>query len=191
VVSYGAFPANTVTFAWAKISGPGSVGFTAPNALDTDASFSLPGVYVLSFTATESGGGTSVADTVEITTIESYTAWAARLISNPALRAEGIDADLDGIVNLIEFACGLNPQAFSASPVQCAIEGAYLTLTYRKDLAVGGVNYAIEQSGTLATWLPGNPTEELLSTIGTVQIIKAKVPLSIPRQFLRLNISKP
>ena len=75
--------------------------------------------------------------------------------------------------------------------MQVAIEGAYLTLTYRKDLAVGGITYIVEQSGGLATWLPGNPTEELLSTIGTVQIIKAKVTRTAGPQFLRLKITKP
>ncbi len=190
-VNYGSFPANSVTFAWAKVSGPGAVVFTAPNALDSDASFSVPGIYVLSFTATESGGSTSVSDTVQVTTLDSYESWAARTIVNPALRGESADPDFDGVKNLLEFASGLNPAAFSAAPVQYAIEGAFLTLTYRKDLAVGGISYSIEQSSALATWLPGNPTEELISTVGTVQTIKAKVTRTAGPQFLRLKITKP
>lgn len=39
---------------WAKISGPGNVNFSTLNSFQTDASFSLPGEYLLRFTAFDS-----------------------------------------------------------------------------------------------------------------------------------------
>ena len=50
-----------VTTAWSKFSGPGTVTFGDPNAVDTTASFSLAGTYVLHLTATDVDLGDSVA----------------------------------------------------------------------------------------------------------------------------------
>ena len=47
-------PTATVTTAWTKISGPGTVTFGNANLVDTTASFSLAGTYVLRLTATDS-----------------------------------------------------------------------------------------------------------------------------------------
>ncbi|HEY3547196.1 MAG TPA: Ig-like domain-containing protein [Propionicimonas sp.] len=42
---------QVMTYLWAKFSGPGTVAFSAPTALDTTATFGAPGTYVLRFTA--------------------------------------------------------------------------------------------------------------------------------------------
>jgi nitrous oxidase accessory protein len=54
------------TVQWAKDSGPGSVTFGAPNAVDTTASFSAVGVYTLRLTA-DDGVHSPVSDTVVVT----------------------------------------------------------------------------------------------------------------------------
>ena len=48
-------PSATVTTTWAKVflAGPGTVTFGNANAVDTTATFSLPGTYVLRLTATD------------------------------------------------------------------------------------------------------------------------------------------
>ena len=45
-------PAGAVTTTWSKVSGPGTVTFGNAVAVDTTASFSDPGTYVLRLTAT-------------------------------------------------------------------------------------------------------------------------------------------
>ena len=45
---------STLTFAWTKVSGPGTVTFAPANAAVTTATFSAPGVYVLRLTASDS-----------------------------------------------------------------------------------------------------------------------------------------
>jgi hypothetical protein len=47
-------PANTLNYAWSKVSGPGTVTFSAPSALVSSASFSAAGVYVLRMTISDS-----------------------------------------------------------------------------------------------------------------------------------------
>ena len=45
---------GTLTMTWAKVSGPGTVTFSSPNAALTTASFSAAGTYVLRLTASDS-----------------------------------------------------------------------------------------------------------------------------------------
>jgi hypothetical protein len=58
-------PPATVTTTWMKFSGPGTVTFGNANAVDTTASFSETGTYVLRLTATDSA--LSAIDNVTIT----------------------------------------------------------------------------------------------------------------------------
>ena len=66
-VSDDGLPANPgqVTSTWSKVSGPGDVAFGNPNAVDTTASFSVAGSYVLRLAATD--GVLTTADEVTIT----------------------------------------------------------------------------------------------------------------------------
>ncbi|PYV41787.1 MAG: hypothetical protein DMG06_16150, partial [Acidobacteria bacterium] len=45
---------GTLTITWSKVSGPGTVAFSNPNAMATTASFSATGTYVLRLTASDS-----------------------------------------------------------------------------------------------------------------------------------------
>lgn len=56
---------DALTYAWSKVSGPGTVSFTNASALTTSASFSQAGTYVLRLTASD--GTASAADDVTIT----------------------------------------------------------------------------------------------------------------------------
>jgi uncharacterized protein YjiK len=58
------FPPNLIT-TWSKVSGPGFVNFADPNAVDTTASFSSPGVYSLLLEADD--GEHLVFDSINIT----------------------------------------------------------------------------------------------------------------------------
>jgi VWFA-related protein len=58
-------PPGQVTTTWSRFSGPGTVIFGNPNAVDTTASFSTAGTYVLSLTAYDGEAG--VSDTVTVT----------------------------------------------------------------------------------------------------------------------------
>jgi hypothetical protein len=58
-------PPGTVTTTWSKVSGPGTVTFGDPNAVDTTASFSVEGDYILRLTANDSA--LSSSDDISIT----------------------------------------------------------------------------------------------------------------------------
>jgi hypothetical protein len=56
---------GTLTSAWTQVNGPGSVSFTNAAAIDTTASFTTAGTYVLRLTAND--GALSVGDDVTVT----------------------------------------------------------------------------------------------------------------------------
>ena len=58
-------PPAAVTTTWSKVSGPGTVTFGNANAVDTSATFSVAGAYVLRLTAAD--GGVSPTDDISIT----------------------------------------------------------------------------------------------------------------------------
>ncbi len=58
-------PPGAVTTTWSAVSGPGPVTFQNANAVDTQASFTTAGTYVLSLTASD--GALSTTDQVQIT----------------------------------------------------------------------------------------------------------------------------
>ena len=90
-------PPGAVTTTWSKVSGPGTVTFGNPNAVDTTASFSVAGTYVLRLLADDSALTSN--DTVTITVNPSGTNQPPSVNAGPdqsiTLRAS---AALDGTV---------------------------------------------------------------------------------------------
>src|SRR5439155_21446233 len=58
-------PPGSVATLWEKVSGPGTVSFGNASLVDTSASFSIGGTYVLRLSAND-GGPSSVSDTITI-----------------------------------------------------------------------------------------------------------------------------
>jgi PKD repeat protein len=79
-------PPGALTTAWSVDSGPGSVTFADPNAVDTRAAFSTEGTYVLRLTATDSA--LSASDSVQITVRPSGAASVDRRIATGSDDAE-------------------------------------------------------------------------------------------------------
>ena len=65
ITENGLSPQGITGYHWSRVSGPGSVDFTRPDAEDTSASFSEIGSYVLDLTVNT--GSDSASDTVDIT----------------------------------------------------------------------------------------------------------------------------
>lgn len=108
-------PPAAVTTTWTKASGPGTVTFGNPSAVDTTATFSLDGTYVLRLEATDSALTTT--DTVTITVnlagtnqAPSVSAGPDQTISLPA------SAALDGTVTDDGQPGGPLTTTWSASP---------------------------------------------------------------------------
>jgi hypothetical protein len=88
-------PPGAVTTTWSKVSGPGTVTFGNAAAVDTIASFSAAGTYVLRLTANDSA--LQASDTV---TIVVKTNQAPSVNAGPVLTTTpSVDANLNGTVS--------------------------------------------------------------------------------------------
>jgi hypothetical protein len=70
-----------LTYAWTRVSGPGTVTFLNPNAMDTQAAFSAVGTYVLQLSASD--GLLTGSDPVQITVQATGSATDFRIASGP------------------------------------------------------------------------------------------------------------
>jgi hypothetical protein len=103
------------------------------------------------------------------------------------------DLDADGMSNLLEYALHENPTAPGVARLPTvALAGGYLTLTYSQVTTATDIQYAVEKSTDLTTWVAANPVNQVIATEGNVQTIKAQVALTgAPRLYLRLRITRP
>lgn len=191
----GSFSPGAISYAWTVVSGPGTVSFTAPNATDTNATFSLPGIYELRLTATAPGPVTS-SDTVRVTAQETFASWAGRVLASQSAgnQAAGADPDHDNLSNLAEYALGAQPLANDAgTAIQVVWSGDRLALRYTRSLSASATITGQLSSG-LDAWSPSGVEDVSISTGAATETREARDQLPFttePRHFLRLQISSP
>jgi alpha-tubulin suppressor-like RCC1 family protein len=113
---------------------------------------------------------------------------------NSGSAADSFDYDNDGLVNLLEWACGLNPTTGSTLPITNVRNGANLEFTYTRSVAAlnAGAIFTVEWSDTLpgTSWSTIGVTQAILSDNGTVQQVKATLPAgSAGQRFVRLKVT--
>jgi hypothetical protein len=125
----------------------------------------------------------------------SYTDWKLLkfgTVENSGNAADTADSDGDGLVNLAEYALGLNPSIFESAPGGVALNGSVLEYRYIRSMSArnSGVVYLAEWSDTLAAndWSTANVTETILSIYGDREEVKASVPATETKKFMRLKI---
>ena len=93
-------PGNSLTVTWSQVSGPGAVTFGNANTVDTTATFSRAGVYILRLTASD--GSLSTSDEVQITANQTTSPTNQAPLVNAGIDqtiAVGASANLDGTIN--------------------------------------------------------------------------------------------
>src|SRR5437660_101598 len=78
-------PPGALTTTWSQVSGPGTVSFSNASALNSTATFSASGAYVLRLTVSD--GALAVSDGVAVTVNPAPAQLAAEAKIDPALRA--------------------------------------------------------------------------------------------------------
>ena len=106
-------------------------------------------------------------------------------VVNAGIAADLADAEGDGLVNLVEFAFGLNPRLADTHLMPAAVEAdGQVILSFTRPPGVSGIVYAAEWSRTLQTgsWLP-------LPDSGVGATHEFRVPLTPDGNwFIRLKV---
>ncbi|MFO1482413.1 MAG: choice-of-anchor D domain-containing protein [Verrucomicrobiaceae bacterium] len=128
-----------------------------------------------------------------LTAAESWRQQYFGNATNSGNAADTFDYDNDGLPNLIEWACNLNPTTSSALPATVSQNGASMAFTYTRSVSAlnAGAGFAVEWSDTLASdWQGTGVSEEILSDNGTVQQVKATLPAGgNGRRFVHLKVT--
>ena len=121
-------------------------------------------------------------------------AWRfAHFASDLSQSGDQLDPDHDGIVNLLEYATGTNPNVTAPLDLQPSLENGFLGIIYTESLFATDAIFTVEFSTDLIQWFPATVTRTILSTTATAQLVRAQETALAgagPR-FLRLRVSVP
>ena len=124
----------------------------------------------------------------------SYLQWQAENFQdNTANTTSGATADPsgDGIVNLLKYAFGLDPNQYSLEGLPVISESSEgLTVTYNKLISASDLTYRVEWSTNLQDWSSTGVTEVTLETGSETEQVRATLPNSSATQvFARVGLS--
>lgn len=195
---------DPLTTSWSMQSGPAAVSFAHPSAVDTLATFTEPGVYVLRLTVGDGINSTSDDVTVTITDDSIYKAWTQSTFANDFNGSDlAADPDGDGYNNLLEFAFGMDPTVGMLRPLgyqpdgdvsnpgnpvllEDSVESGFnAVFGRRKDHQVAGLRYTCEFSADLVAWTASAATPLVLTGAtggGDIEAVSVRYPASVPLQ---------
>jgi hypothetical protein len=117
-------------------------------------------------------------------------------LADPGLGGDGADPDGDGVVNLLEYAFGLEPKTPDTTGFPAATQDAgCLAITYRRSKLAVDLNLAVEAGGNLfpSDWSSSGLVELPAADMGDYWRITVRdaMPItSAESRFLRLNGSR-
>ncbi|MEO5720192.1 MAG: hypothetical protein ABIR71_01825 [Chthoniobacterales bacterium] len=102
------------------------------------------------------------------------------------------DINGNGVSNMVEYGQSLNlPPPLGPGAPTVVKESGFVSIVFRKLMLPNAPQYAVQQSTDARSWVTVTPTEFLQSVQGEVHTIKARVPTTGSRLFLRVLISPP
>jgi glycosidase len=141
---------------------------------------------------------------VPLTLLEQWRQTAfGTLDPNDTAGGDSADYDHDGVLNLLEFAFGMNPQIVDhlLAPAfeKTSVNGTdHLQVTFRRLRApLAGVTYSVEESTDMVSWTPVDGVANLVSgpvnqLDGTEKVsVRGNISLSNSRAFLRVRVTSP
>ena len=116
--------------------------------------------------------------------------------NNSGDAADGFDFDSDGMVNVMEWAFGLNPTIPQASPLSGRRTPGTFQVNYRRSVSSvdAGAQFVVEWRDNAAEggWSTNGVSQTVVSDDGNMQSVEALIPLDgAPQRFGRLRILSP
>ena len=185
---------DPVTMAWSAPVSAGAISFANAASPSTSATFSAVGNYTLRLTAAD--GIATTFDDLSFTYTSAFANWQSANFSGGASNPNAaplLDPDFDGLVNLIEYALGTNPNASSANPgvmSKVNISGSdYIRITFPKDPAATDVTTTVQSSITLGAGSWGNTGFIIESETTTGITVRETTPIgTTQKRFYRANV---
>jgi hypothetical protein len=128
-------------------------------------------------------------------TLTSFQKWQTNYFGTTtnAKAAFNVDADNDGVINLLEFALGTTPtnRASRTLPVVGRTNN-HLSLTFPRSTNATGLTYTVQESTNLLTWLTVTNLTATNLPLGTVTVQGTNtIGATARRSYLRLKVSIP
>lgn len=126
--------------------------------------------------------------------LESWRFEHFGVYENVGIAANDFDADFDGEPNLLEFATGQQPRAFTTSPVSCVFDGESIRFGYTRSKAArdAGLVFDVEYHDSLDStpWVSIGSGAVVVDD--PIELVEAVVPLGrLNRRFVRLRVTAP
>lgn len=192
---YGATAAYDTTVA----ATPATVTGASSTAVNLAVTGLIPGTtYHFRVNGTNAAGTSNGVD-LTFTTLSLVQSWRQTWFGTTAstgAMADAADFDNDGIPNLIEWACRLDPTTRSTTPLTTVRNEANFEVSYSRSTAAAaaGAGFTVEWSDTLAagSWSSTGVTQTVLSDDGTTQQVQAVIPVNAAtKKFIRLSVMAP
>ncbi|MCX6853469.1 MAG: hypothetical protein NTV80_01030 [Verrucomicrobia bacterium] len=189
-------PPGATTLQWSQIASPGLVTFGNTAAEDTLATITMNGSHTIRLRADD--GDSIVFDDLTFTGyLNPFSRWLDQTNTgnkNNALAEASLDADGDGLVNLMEYAVGTNGTVSSANPQVVSLAAIstsrYLRLNLPKNPAATDVTFTVEASSDMSAWSSAGLIIE--TNTSTQLTVRDNIP-SGPgvRRFMRVKVTRP
>ncbi|BET66002.1 hypothetical protein ASA1KI_09200 [Opitutales bacterium ASA1] len=208
VVARSAGGATALTYRWEVVGeSPGPVVFL-PNGSETadtaSARFRRPGEYLLRVVVADAAGQTAESS-VRVRVAETSATWRLRHFTAAELDAPGAeerlwgagaDPDGDGVVNLLEYAFGMDPLVPGRArlPVveTTTVDGVeYLSVRFVRNAEASDLEYRPQASSDLRDW-SGDLVLVSVDPVTGEELHRDRRPASeFQRRFLRVNVTSP
>jgi hypothetical protein len=143
---------------------------------------------------------TSLSNATVIIQDRPVDAWrkanfTASELADPTISGDSVDADHDGLPNLVEYALGLNPKNADAGPFWARIENSYFALTCTRLKTATDVLLVVERSSDLATWQSDAAYLEQIANVDEGDIQRITIRLTSPvsaqsKAFVRVRVAR-
>lgn len=156
--------------------------------------------YHYRLTASNAGGSASTGDatftTQASTSLQDWRQLHFGTTSNTGDAANDADPERDGLANLIEWACGLDPTLSSTLPTPAEVVASNVEFTYTRSTAAvnAGAVFAVEWSESMTSldWHTDGVTQQVIGSNGGTQRVKATLSGGTnARRFVRLRVTMP
>ena len=187
-------PVNLTT-QWSLVAGPGSLVFGNPGLVDTIATAGGSGQFTVRLLADDSSVKT-YRDHIFSTWLTPFAQWLDQNNvgnENDPLAEAYLDADGDGMLNLLEYAIGSNGTISQANPQVVSLAASsgeqYLRISIPKNPAATDVTFEVQACSDLVGWTSSGLVVEVDTP--TQLVVRDNVPVSSGQQrFMQVKVTR-